>query len=118
MAPALRNLTTVADNPIHKSILLIDPATPKSGKISFERFRLPGRSPSQTAAFTSEAGQNLQNRCKTAARHPTDRGFALGGRTYRFFWTSQSATSPSSTSSQPLNMAEMWLVRVWPVVVM
>ena len=37
---------------------------------------------------------------------------------YRFSCTSQSATSPSSTSSQPLNMAAMWLVRVWPVVVM
>jgi hypothetical protein len=42
MAPALRNLTIVADNPIHKSILLIDPATAETGKISFERFRLPG----------------------------------------------------------------------------
>jgi len=31
MAPALRNLAIVADNPIHKSILLIDSAAPETG---------------------------------------------------------------------------------------
>jgi len=58
---------------------------------------------------------------KSAKPQPVTRQTAAlrwEGGLYLFFCTSQSATSPSSTSSQPLNMAVIWLVRVWPVVVM
>lgn len=42
-------------------------------------------------------------------------------RTIFFYFLScisQVSTSPSSTSSQPLNMAAIWAVKLWPVVVM